>query len=196
MAQGLEWLKLEKNESIYRDPSVPPASKEKILDAIARSAYNYEKSYGGCTRSVLSAINDHLHLVPQNIFEYCYKASSTLPGGVARMGEVCGTLTGALMAIGLAFGPEKPQNGKAYATVMKLAGEFFNKFKEKFGCFKCKDLLTKLLGKSYNFWDPQERKEWILTGGPETCALLCAEVARMAGEFIMETMEKEAQSSS
>ncbi len=194
MPDILDELRLERNESIYRDPSIPPASKEKILDAIARSAYNYERSYSGCTRSVLSAINDHLYLVPKDAFEYCFKASSTLPGGIARMGEVCGTLTGALMAIGLAFGPEKPQDTQKYATVMKLARQFFQKFNEKFEQFKCRELLKKLVGKSYDFWNPQDREEWIRNGGPEKCALLCAEVARMAAEFIIEVKERQSSS--
>lgn len=196
MTKKLDWIKLEKNEAIYRDPSVPPASKEKILDAVARSAYAYHHAYSGCTRAVLLALNAHLELAPEEAFKYCFSACSTLPGGVARMGEVCGALTGALLAIGLAFGPKKPQDIKNYDMVLKIGAQFFTKFKETFSHVRCQDILSELFGKSPDFWNKQERIEWIKAGGPETCSLLCAETARMAAELIMEIKEKENLSSS
>ncbi|KUK13496.1 MAG: C_GCAxxG_C_C family protein [Synergistetes bacterium] len=196
MSEKLSWIKLEKDESIYTDPNNPPASKEKLLDAIARSAYNYHHTYSGCTRAVLLALNEHLDLAPEEAFKYCFSACSTLPGGVARMGEVCGALTGALLAIGLACGPKDPKDVKGYSKALKVGHQFFTKFKETFKHVRCQDLLDEFFGKSINFWDPEERTEWIKAGGPNICSLLCAETARLAGDTIMEILATENQKSS
>jgi len=40
----------------YNDRSVPPGSREKLLDAVAKSAYNNDRAYEGCCRAVLAAI--------------------------------------------------------------------------------------------------------------------------------------------
>ncbi len=46
--------KLEKNEEIYNVKGVSPGAREKILDIIAKSAYNNDRAYEGCTRCVLT----------------------------------------------------------------------------------------------------------------------------------------------
>jgi len=53
---------LEENEAIYQVKGVPPGSREKILDIVAKSAYNNDRAYEGCTRSVLAALIEHFHL--------------------------------------------------------------------------------------------------------------------------------------
>ncbi|MCD6362901.1 MAG: C_GCAxxG_C_C family protein [Synergistetes bacterium] len=186
MSDKIDWLRLERDESIYRSTSVLPGSKEKILDAVARSAYNNERAYSGCTRSVLTALNEHLHLLSFENFKHCFRACTALAGGVARMGEICGALTGAIIAIGLAFGPERFELYNEYSKTMEIAADFFNRFKNKFGCVRCSELQEKIFGRSYDLKDPREREAWVANGGLDKCPLLCAEVARMAAEFILD----------
>jgi C_GCAxxG_C_C family probable redox protein len=59
-------------------------------------------------------------------------------GGIGGRGEVCGAVTGAVMAIGMKHGREEPSqpNRHAYA----LAREFCRRFEEETGSVSCRDL--------------------------------------------------------
>jgi len=84
----------------YTNRQIEPGSREKLLDRVAWAAYYNDRVYEGCTRSVFQALQSHLHLEDGAAI----KASTALAGGVARMGETCGALTGGIMAIGLVLG--------------------------------------------------------------------------------------------
>ncbi|MBE6993326.1 MAG: C_GCAxxG_C_C family protein [Ruminococcaceae bacterium] len=62
-------------------------------------------------------------------------------GGGARSGELCGAASGALMALGYVTGntdrTDKEAQKKAYAYYI----EFTKRYKEKFGCLACRELL-------------------------------------------------------
>ena len=62
------------------------------------------------------------------------KVSSGLGGGVGRLREVCGAVTGATLAIGMKFGPDK-------AAVYPKVQEFAAKFKSECGTLVCRELL-------------------------------------------------------
>jgi C_GCAxxG_C_C family probable redox protein len=74
-------------------------------------------------------------------YETALKVAGNFGGGMARMGETCGAVTGAFMAIGLKYSKTKfgedAQRDKGY----ELVNEFSKKFIEKHGSMKCKDLL-------------------------------------------------------
>ena len=55
-------------------------------------------------------------------------------GAGMRCGEVCGTVSGALMALGLKYGDENNRQCKA-------SREFLNAFEEKYGTLLCRELL-------------------------------------------------------
>jgi len=78
---------LEENKEIYNAKGVPPGAREKKLDIIAKSAYNNDRAYEGCTRSVLAALIEHLHLSNHEGAKESIKASTGLAGGVCRMGR-------------------------------------------------------------------------------------------------------------
>ena len=60
-------------------------------------------------------------------------------GGIGGRGEVCGAVTGSIMAIGLKFGREEPSqpNRHAYA----LAREFCQRFEGETGNIYCRELI-------------------------------------------------------
>ena len=86
--------KLEENEEIYNFKGIAPGGKEKILDIVAKSAYNNDRAYEGCTRSVLSALIEHLHLSSCEGVKKVIRTSIALAAVICRIGEVCGALTG------------------------------------------------------------------------------------------------------
>jgi C_GCAxxG_C_C family probable redox protein len=78
--------------------------------------------------------------------ETALKLSQALGGGMAHLGEACGALTGAFLAISLKHGRTRPEDLEArdrtYARMQELAA----RFKARFGAFRCPDLLGLDLG--------------------------------------------------
>jgi len=68
------------------------------------------------------------------------KISSSFGGGMGRMREVCGTVSGMFMALGLALFDNNAKDNKAnqYKAVQELA----NRFKAQNGSIICRELLS------------------------------------------------------
>jgi len=174
----------------YEIRQVEPASREKLLDRVAWAAYYNDRVYEGCSRSVLQALQIHLHLGDGEAL----RASTALAGGVARMGETCGALTGSIMAIGLVFGREELEDIRAYRNTMEASYEMFNRFKEKIGGTMCSEIQKKLFGRSFDFKKSEEAEEWYKAGGLEKCPMVCAIAARIAADIILTLKESRQQS--
>ena len=73
--------------------------------------------------------------------EYAAKLASSFGGGMGRMREVCGAVSGMLLVAGLLYGYETPGDDVSkkehYQRVQKLAGEF----REQVGSIVCRDIL-------------------------------------------------------
>jgi C_GCAxxG_C_C family probable redox protein len=69
------------------------------------------------------------------------RLAGSFGGGMARMGETCGAVTGALMVLGLRHGMadkgDPAAKEKNYGEVLKFADEF----KARYGSIRCRDLL-------------------------------------------------------
>jgi len=165
----------------YETRRVEPGSREKLLDRVAWAAYYNDRVYEGCSRSVLEALQHHLHLGDGEAL----KASTALAGGVARMGESCGALMGGLMAIGLVVGCEELENIQAYRDTMEASYEVYNRFKEEIGSTICFEIQKSLLGRSFDFKRDEEAEEWYKAGGLGKCPMVCAIAARITADVIL-----------
>jgi C_GCAxxG_C_C family probable redox protein len=83
--------------------------------------------------------------------ENVFKAASGLHGGFGAKGDICGSLSGASMMIGLMLGPsikesaepkEPPKPGDLDLPT-RLVGELYPWFKKEFGSVKCRRLRRK-----------------------------------------------------
>lgn len=63
------------------------------------------------------------------------RVSCALGGGVGRMREVCGAVSGAAMVIGMRLGPDKTR-------VYPVVQEFGRRFREACGSIVCRELLA------------------------------------------------------
>lgn len=99
-----------------------------------------------CAQAVLSAFADHYGLDVTTAL----KLASPFGGGVARRGQVCGAVTGALLALALARGASVPE-GKE--QVYLLAQEFLQKFEARHQAILCRDLL------GYDISQPEEHQQ-------------------------------------
>ncbi len=84
-----------------------------------------------CSQSVFSVFATQYGLDEKTAL----KLASPFGGGVARRGELCGAVTGALMALGLVHGADKPA-GKE--EIYRLSQEFMRRFEEKNGSILCR----------------------------------------------------------
>jgi C_GCAxxG_C_C family probable redox protein len=73
--------------------------------------------------------------------ETAFKLSCGFGGGMGRMAETCGAVTGAFLLIGLKYGKYKAEDAFSKEKTYELVGEFSDRFKELHGSIKCKELL-------------------------------------------------------
>ncbi len=91
-----------------------------------------------CAQSVLFSFCDELGLDVDNAF----MLSCGFGGGMGRMGEVCGAVSGGIMALGLKFGRrEKDERAQTDIAYLKIR-EFMNRFSAKHGSCLCRELLS------------------------------------------------------
>ena len=84
-----------------------------------------------CSQSVFLAFAEDFE-IPR---ETGAKISCGLGGGVGRMREVCGAVTGASLVIGLKYGEDK-------AKVYPVVQDFCERFKKECGSIVCRELLA------------------------------------------------------
>ncbi len=168
----------------YSTRQIEPGSRAKLLDRVAWAAYYNDRVYEGCSRSVLYALQGHLHLEDAGAL----KASTALAGGIARMGETCGALIGGVMAIGLVLGREDLADIQAYRDTMAASYQMYDRFKEEMGSTTCFEIQKKLFGRSFDFKRDEDAEEWYKAGGLEKCPLVCGVAARIAADIIIDLL--------
>jgi C_GCAxxG_C_C family probable redox protein len=92
-----------------------------------------------CAQSVIATCGPELGLDRESAL----RVAGGLGGGMGRLGEVCGAVTGAFLVIGLKHGKSSPEDDesetkeKAYALVY----EFADRFRARNGAILCRELL-------------------------------------------------------
>ncbi|TET80814.1 C_GCAxxG_C_C family protein [candidate division TA06 bacterium] len=124
--------------------------------------------------------------------EISFMAGSSLAGGVARAGETCGALTGAIMAIGLVAGRRNLEDLDTYQSCMALAREARQEFLERIGHTLCAEIQRILLGRTYHLWDEEQRQRFHDDGGHsrEACPGVCGKASRIAAEIILREQDR------
>lgn len=106
------------------------------MDHSIYAAELFLKGYN-CAQTVAVAFSDVTGLDEK----LSAKLISSFGGGMGRMREVCGAVSGMLMVAGYLYGYDDPQDNKAkmehYALVQHLAG----KFREQAGSIICREIL-------------------------------------------------------
>lgn len=95
----------------------------------------FEQGYN-CSQSVLGAYSEELGMD----FNSLLKISSSFGGGMGKLREVCGALSGAFMAAGALAGYceiDDVKKQKHYELIQEIG----HRFQEEFGSMICRDLL-------------------------------------------------------
>lgn len=90
-----------------------------------------------CSQSVLLAYSEDLGLSGETAF----RVASGFGGGMGRMQETCGVVTGAIMAIGLSAWDTEAAPAKAKESTYGLVNEFIKKFRSRNKTISCRELL-------------------------------------------------------
>lgn len=151
------------------------------MEAVDRARCARENFMSGCNcpQSVVRAFDDVL--VARGIDPAtASRLASPFGGGMGRMREVCGAVSGMLMILGLVEGYDDPSDYDAkselYARVQQLAQEF----KAQNGSILCRELLGLENGPDKPL--PEQRTEAYYDSRP--CAELCASAAQILGAYL------------
>lgn len=127
-----------------------------------------------CSQSVVVAFCD-LTGLPE---AFSARLSSSFGGGMGRMREVCGAVSGMLMVAGLLYGYEKAGDDAAkrahYALVQALAGQF----KQEHGSIICREILKNPPS------DPNPTPRTAEFYSKRPCARMVMTAARLLDEYI------------
>ena len=127
-----------------------------------------------CSQSVVAAFSEDFGISK----DIALKFSEGLGGGVGRMRDMCGAVTGMAIVLSMRYGSsdlsDKENKAKVYALVQQAA----DKFKEKYGSLYCRDLM----GAVRTTPVPDERTAEFYKKRP--CAVLVAGAAVILEEMI------------
>ncbi len=144
----------------------------------AERAKELFKSGYNCSQAVLGAFCEELGMD----FETAMKVASSFGGGMGRMREVCGTVSGMFMAAGLKYGfsdnSDPAKKGELYKRIQYLA----ELFREKNGSIICRELLQGIENSSSP--EPAERTQNYYKKRP--CVDLVGDAAEIFEHYLKE----------
>jgi C_GCAxxG_C_C family probable redox protein len=98
---------------------------------------------------------------------------------MARRGEVCGALTGALLGLGVVRGRDDPSDNESKEQAYRLAAQVVEAFRHRFGDILCRELI------GIDLTDPRGRDTYTAEKvHEEKCLEFVAEAARLAHEAL------------
>ena len=106
------------------------------MDHREKAAELFLQGYN-CAQSMLVAYCDVTGLEP----DFAARMSSSFGGGMGRMREVCGAVSGMLMVAGLLYGYDTPGDDVSKKAHYQLVQDLAGKFREEAGSIVCRDIL-------------------------------------------------------
>lgn len=170
------------------DPKELMAKKEEILDRVQLRAEEYNFILKNCAQGTALALLEEFGLGNIDVI----KALTAFPG-IASSGEICGGITGSLVAFGLMFGGDDRLNPEAMHKTIMLGQKFMAFFEDEIGHIYCADILeTVVLGHKLNPGESDETMATFITEkGFEKCGLPPGVGVRLAAEFMIDTLNEQ-----
>ncbi len=149
-------------------------ARERKHGKIARQYF--EEGYN-CSQSVFLAFGEEYGIEP----DLALKLASSFGGGMGRLREVCGAVSGMFMAAGMLYGYTDPKDHNAKTEHYKRIQYLAKKFEEKNGSIVCRELLG--LDKKKDSPQPELRTAEYYKKRP------CAELVEIAAQILEEYMQ-------
>jgi len=165
------------------DPQEMRANKAPILNRVQRRAEEYNFILKNCAQGTALALLEEFGLGSMEVI----KALTPFPG-VGGMGEICGGITGSLIAFGLFFGSDDRLDYEAVNRTIATSQKFIAYFEGELGHIYCADIIESvILGRKLN---PGESEEAMISfagaKGFEKCGLPPGTGARLAADFMID----------
>ena len=138
---------------------------------------NFMKGYN-CSQSIVLAFADMLDIDEKSLL----KMSSSFGGGMGRLREVCGSVSGMFMVAGLLYGYDGPETGQVKANHYKRIQELAHGFEEQHGSIVCRELLG--LNVRHDVPVPEARTAEYYKKRP--CPEIIGDAAEILDQFIKE----------
>ena len=150
---------------------------DKVESSLSRFADGFN-----CSQAVLSVYAEQLGLDD----EVALKITAGFGGGMGRMADTCGAVTGAFMVLGLLHGTTTVDR-ESKERVYGLITDFARRFKARHGAIVCRDLL------GCDISDPDGLRRAIVE---KMFSTMCPKFVRDAVEILEEMAERIDQSKS
>ena len=149
-----------------------------MMDSDLRSekAVAYFKKGYNCAQSVVLAYGDLLEMEEETLA----KLASSFGGGMGRLREVCGSVSGMFMAYGMLKGYSQPEDTEGKKKQYKTVQEMASAFSKCHGSIICRDILKKQAGP--DDFIPDERTETYYISRP--CEKCVADAAKILENFL------------
>ena len=138
---------------------------------------HFKEGYN-CSQSIMLTFMD---LLPGDKKTLMSLASS-FGGGMGRLREVCGSVTGMFMVAGILYGYDGPETGEVKAAHYARIQELAHKFEEKHGTIVCREMLG--LNVKHDAATPEARTQEYYKKRP--CAEIIGDAAEILEQYINE----------
>ena len=161
------------------------ANKQQILDRLQRRAEEYNFMTKNCAQGTALSLMEEFGLGNMEII----KALTPFPG-IGGTGEICGGITGSLIAFGLYFGSDDRLDFEATGGTIMTAQKFMAFFEDEIGYMSCAEIQEHVIfGRNMDPGASEGHMEaFAQAKGFEKCGLAPGIGARLASEFIIESM--------
>ena len=120
--------------------------KNDVTNPEVEQAVAFYKQGYTCTQSILASFAARYGL-PQNL---AFRLGEPFGAGTSCTNDMCGSVTGAIMVLGLQYGATLYNDEAARSCTYQRVNELILRFKEIHGSIQCTDLL------GYNLSNPQQ----------------------------------------
>ncbi len=107
-------------------------------EIISKAQGYFDEGYA-CSQSVLLAFSGRFDLDERTV----KLISSTFGGGMGRLRQTCGAVTGGFMVLGMAFGNEHPNDMETKLHAYQKVRELYHQVEGIHGTANCRELLLK-----------------------------------------------------
>lgn len=146
------------------------------MDKHKEAAKNYFLEGYNCAQSVLLAFHEELGLD----LETAARLSSSFGGGMGRLREVCGAVSGMFLAAGIRYGYSNPKDTAGKKAQYERVQQLAHAFAERNGSIVCRELL----GLDHHTDDPTPSARTESYYKKRPCADLVADAAEILAGII------------
>lgn len=146
-------------------------------------AKNYFLEGYNCAQAVALAFKDEMNMTTEEVA----RMASSFGGGMGKLREVCGAVSGMFMVAGVLFGYDDPKDYEAKAKHYEMIQHLGGRFKEMNGSIVCRELLG--LDKKEENMAPSKRTSEYYKKRP--CGDLVFDAATILEEYINENVKKQ-----